>query len=57
MARKIIMEGLPTNIPDLDEPYTICILTKAINIPRGLTIDVSNFTLGSCFDGFCVFQC
>ena len=43
MAREGLMEGLPTNIPDLEEPCTICLLVKANEIPRGPTTDVSKF--------------
>ena len=43
MKRKGLLEGLPTNLPELEEPCPICLLTKATNIPRGPTTDVSNF--------------
>ena len=36
------MYGLPSNLTDLDQPYPIYFLTKANNITRGPTIDVSN---------------
>ena len=34
MARKVIMEGPPKHFPGLEEPWPICILTKATKIPR-----------------------
>ena len=40
------MEGLPRNLPDLEELYPICILTKETKIQRNLTIDVSKFRPG-----------
>ena len=43
MARKGLMEGLQENIPELEEPCHICLLTKATKIPRGPTTDVSKF--------------
>ena len=43
------MEGLPENIPELEEPLPICILTKATEITRGTTIDNSKLPWGSCF--------
>ena len=36
------MEGIPENLPELEEPYPICILTKATKTPKGPTTDVSN---------------
>ena len=47
MARKGITKGLPTNLPNLKEPWTICILTKATKTIRVNNINVSNFTSGS----------
>ena len=35
------MEGLPTNLPNLEEPFSFCFLIKATKIPRGPTTDVS----------------
>ena len=35
MARKVLLEGLPTNIHNLQEPWPICILTNENKIPRG----------------------
>ena len=46
MAIKGLMESLPKHIPNLEEPYPICILIKADKIPRGPTIDVSIFDPG-----------
>ena len=50
------MEGLPENIPYLEEPFPICLLTKATKIPRGPTTDVSKsppgFMLQMDFDFF-----
>ena len=42
MARKGLVEGIPTNPPYLEEPFPISILTKATKIPIYPTIDVSN---------------
>ena len=38
------MEGLPENLPELEEPCPIFLLTKATEITRGPTIDVSKFS-------------
>ena len=46
MARKGLMDGLPENIPELEEPCPICLLTKATKISRGPTTDVSKFAPG-----------
>ena len=46
MARKGLMEGLPKNISDLEEPCRIFLLTKATQITRGPTTDVSIFSPG-----------
>ena len=46
MARKGLMEGLPENFPEFEEPCPIYILTKATKIPRGPTTDVSKFAPG-----------
>ena len=42
MTRKWLMEVQPKNIPDLEEPWPIFLLTKATKITRGLVIYVSN---------------
>ena len=50
MAKKWLMEGLPTNIPDLEETWPIFILTKEDKVTIGPTIDVSTPSpLGSYF--------
>ena len=54
MTRKGLMEGIPKNIPDMEKPCDICILTKATNITIGLTIDVLKNPLGSCLK--CIFR-
>ena len=46
MARKGLIEGLPDNLPELEEPCPICILTKETKIPRGPTTDISKFAPG-----------
>ena len=46
MAREGLMEGLPENLPKLEEPFPICLLTMATKIPRGPTTDVSKFAPG-----------
>ena len=38
------MKYLPTNIPDLEEPCPIFLLTKATEINKGPTIDVSKLS-------------
>ena len=40
------MDGLPENLPELEEPCPICILTKATKISRVPTTDVSKFAPG-----------
>ena len=40
------MEGLPENLPELEEPCPICLLTKATKIYRGPTTDVFKFAPG-----------
>ena len=46
MARKGLMEDIPKHLPDLEDPYLICLLTKATKFPIFLTIDVSKFAPG-----------
>ena len=46
MTRKVLMKGIPENIPDLRESCPICISTKATKITRGPTIDVQNIYPG-----------
>ena len=43
MAGKGLLEGTPTNIPDLGELRPICLMTKETKIPRGPTANVSKF--------------
>ena len=40
------MDGLPENLPELEEPCPICLLTKATKFSRGPTTDVSKFSPG-----------
>ena len=40
------MQGLPENLPELEQPCPICILTKSTKVPRGPTTDVSKFSPG-----------
>ena len=40
------MEGLPENLPELEDPCPICLLTKATKISSGPTTDVSKFPPG-----------
>ena len=40
------MEGLPKNLPDLEKPFPICLLTKATRTTRGTANDVSKFAPG-----------
>ena len=40
------MEGIPENIPELEEPCPICLLTKENKIPIVPTTDVSKFVPG-----------
>ena len=46
MARKGLMYGLPENLPELEDPFPICLLTKATKISRGPTTDVSKLAPG-----------
>ena len=46
MSRKGLLEGLPENLSELEEPCTICLLNKATKIPRGPTTDVLKFSPG-----------
>ena len=52
MAIKHLLGGLLKNLPDLEEPCLICILTKATKIPRS----GMEYWIGSCFPSvvFCV---
>ena len=46
MARKLLMQVLPTNLPELEGPLPIFLSTKATEIPRCPNIDVSEFYPG-----------
>ena len=46
MARKGLMEGIPDNIHELEDPCPICLLTKTTKNPRGPNTDVSKFAPG-----------
>ena len=46
MARKVLVEGLPSSTPDLEEKIPIFLLTKETKIARGPTIDKSKFAPG-----------
>ena len=46
MAIKGLLEDLPENIPELEEPWPIYLLTKATKITRGTTTDASKFAPG-----------
>ena len=49
MARKGLMEVLPENLPELEEPCPICLLTKATKYPEVQPLMPLNFPLDSCF--------
>ena len=46
MSRKGLMKGLSTNLPDLEEPCLIFLLTKATKIIGVPKIDELNFSPG-----------
>ena len=46
ISRKKSMEGLPENLPELEEHRLIFLLNKANKIPRVQTADVSKFARG-----------
>ena len=46
MTGKGLMEGLPKNLPDLEQPFPNYILTKATKNSRGPTTDVSKISPG-----------
>ena len=46
MARKLLMEGLQKDIPDLEDNCPIFLLSKATKNSRGPTTDVSKFSPG-----------
>ena len=55
MAIKGLVEGLPGNLPDLEEPYPIFLMTKATKIPRVPTTYVSKFAPGFMIQMYFVF--
>ena len=46
MEIKLLMKGLPINIPDLENPWPIFLLNKETKIPIVLTIDFYKFYPG-----------
>ena len=46
MAIKVLRDGLPTNLPDLEDTWPIFLLTKSTKITICLTIDVSKWSHG-----------
>ena len=46
MARKGLMEGFSENIPELEDPCPVFLMTKTTKTPRGLTTDASKFSPG-----------
>ena len=44
MSRIGLLEDLPTNLPDLEYPWTICLFAKANKISISPIIDVSKFS-------------
>ena len=46
MTKEGLVQGLTTNIPYLEEPCGICLLSKEDKISRGPTYDLSNFSPG-----------
>ena len=46
MAGKVLMEVLPENLPDLEEPCHICLFTKSTKITRVPTIGVLKISPG-----------
>ena len=46
MVEKVIIKVLPKQIPDLEEPWPIFLLTKENIFSRGPNIDVSTFSPG-----------
>ena len=55
IARKLLMEGLLTNISDLEETFPICIFTNETKTTRYPTIDVSKFAHGFMLQMYFVF--
>ena len=56
MARKGLMEGLPENLPEFEEPCPICLLIKATKPPEVQPLMSQNLPLGSCFKSFLYFS-
>ena len=51
------MKGLPKNLPDLEDTFPFCILTKATKILRRVIINVSQLAPGfPVLNRFFVFQ-
>ena len=46
MSEKVLMGGLPENIPELEDTFPNCLLTKETKTPRGQTTDVLKFSPG-----------
>ena len=44
--KKLLMKSLPKLLPDLEDPFLICILTKATKISRGPNTDISKVAPG-----------
>ena len=49
MAKKVLMEGLPKKIPDLEETCPIFSLPRQLKYPEVQPLMCQNFPLGSCF--------
>ena len=46
MIIKVLVEGLPANLPDLEEPFPICLMDKSTENPRGLPIYILKISPG-----------
>ena len=46
MERKVLMKGIPENLPDLEDTFPIYLFNNETKIPRGPTIDVSKVAPG-----------
>ena len=55
MAIKGLMKILPANLPDLEETFPICQLTKATKFPRGPTTYISKLAPGFMLHMYFVF--
>ena len=49
IARKVLIEGLPKNLPDLDYPWPILSWPRQLKLPEVQTLMSQNLPLGSCF--------